>query len=44
MLIIFKRIKIMSLLAVIILLQTIKAQNIVNPDSALQIILNKIKP
>ena len=43
MLIFFKRIKLISLLLVIVLLQTNKAQNIVNPDSALQIILNNLK-
>ncbi len=43
MLIIFKRIKLISLLVVLVLLQNNNAQNIVNPDSALQIILNNLK-
>ncbi len=43
MLIMLKRIKIISLFVVLVLLQTSKAQNIVNPDSALQIILNNLQ-
>ncbi len=43
MLLIFKRIKLIGLFVVVVLLQTDNAQNIVNPDSALQIILNNLK-
>ena len=43
MLIILKRIKLTSLFLVLVLLSVSKAQNIVNPDSALQIILDNLK-